>query len=499
MNGSALARFGIGVLVACCAVPAAALADTPTLNPSGTLTFSWRGDPARGCQAAGVCDVSGSLEVIPQDQSGASETPPSQNIQIEDDNSVVRVTDPGSTPSQPHVCTQPVPVSMILIVVRPRHSRGLQAVAVPFSPPSSGDCAGPSVLSLSDLTLPARRLPGPREAYDLSGTQTIGAGPYDVTVKSTIRARRPAGTGTGSLGSSGSGSGFPFPKPFKGLIEGVSFQYQITRTSGTLTTAFAGRPDPFCLPLDACGASGMLTDAISGISGKLEFDAQRVVFRRVSRRAALADFRSGRLPLQETGGPPERRPVCKRRLGGRVGVHGSAQPAQRHGSHSGRHERWAAAAVETERRSARGSIPQRLPGACRSGRARVLGRAGARVVGDDRAGQASPPDRRLRTRPLRRRQLRRLSQRRRHSGAATVAGPCRDRGHEGVPGRTVKRLLSIAAVAAAGFAVTGARLRRGRRHERVRPSATPSTFLLGGSGSGAISRLRRSPSVSAAR
>ena len=300
MNGSALARFGIGVLVACCAVPAAALADTPTLNPSGTLTFSWRGDPARGCQAAGVCDVSGSLEVIPQDESGASESPPSKNIQIEDDNSVVRVTDPGSTPSQPHVCTQPVPVSMILIITRPRHSRGLQAAALPLSPPSSGDCAGPSVLSLSDLTLPARRLPGPREAYDLSGTQSIGAGPYDVTVKSTIRARRPAATGNGSLGSSGSGSGFPFPKPHKGLIEGVSVQYRITSTSGTLTTTFAGRPDPFCLPLDACGASGMVTDSISGISGKLEFDAQRVVLRRASRRAALADFRSGRLTLQDT-------------------------------------------------------------------------------------------------------------------------------------------------------------------------------------------------------
>jgi hypothetical protein len=301
VNGSALARFGIGVLVACCAVPAAALADTPALNPSGTLTFSWRGDPARGCEAAGVCDVSGSLEVIPRDQSGSSESPPSRNIQIEDDNSVVRVTDPGSTPSQPHVCTQPVPVSMILIVTRPRQSRGLEAAAVPFSPPSSGDCAGPSVLSLSDLTLPMRRLPGPREAYVLSGSQSIGAGPYDVTVRSTIRARRPAGTGNGSLGSSGSGSGFPFPKPFKGLVERVSVQYRITSTSGTLTTTFAGRPDPFCLPFDACGASGMLTDSISGISGKLEFDAQRVVVRRVSRRTALADFRSGRLPLQDTG------------------------------------------------------------------------------------------------------------------------------------------------------------------------------------------------------
>ncbi len=300
MNGSALARFGIGILIACFAAPGVALADTPTLNPSGTLTFSWRGDPARGCDAAGVCAVSGSLEVIPADQSGASETPPSRTIQIQDDISVARVTDPGSTPSEPHVCTQPVPVSMVLFVMRRRHSRELEAIALPFSGPSSGDCAGPSPLSLGNFTLPVRRLPGPREAYDLSGAQTFGSGPYEVTVKSTIRARRPAGTGNGGVGSSGAGTGFPFPKPHKGLIEGVSEQYRVTSTSGTITTTFAGRPDPFCVPLDACGASGTLTDSISGISGKLEFDAQRVVTRRASRRAALADFRSGRLPLQDS-------------------------------------------------------------------------------------------------------------------------------------------------------------------------------------------------------
>jgi hypothetical protein len=248
--------------------------------------------------------VSGSLEVIPADQSGSSETPPTRNIQIEDDNSVVRVTDPGSTPSQPHVCTQPSAIGMILIVTRRRQLLGLEATPVPFSGPSSGDCAGPSPLSLSDFTLPARRLPGPREGYDLSGTDTFGSGPYEVTVNSTIRARRPAGggngSGAGSLGISGSGSGFPFPKPHKGLIERVSAQYQVTSSSGTVTTTFAGRPDPFCAPLDACGASGMVTDSISGISGKLEFDAQRVVRRRASRRATLADFRSGRLPLEDT-------------------------------------------------------------------------------------------------------------------------------------------------------------------------------------------------------
>jgi hypothetical protein len=78
-------------------------------------------------------------------------------------------------------------------------------------------------------------------------------------------------------------------------------QYQVTAISGAVTTTFAGRPDPFCVPLDACGASGVVTDAISGSENRFEFDAQRIVKRRVSRRAALADLRSGRMPLQDTG------------------------------------------------------------------------------------------------------------------------------------------------------------------------------------------------------
>lgn len=302
MNGSALARFGIGVMVACCAVPAAALADTPTLNPSGTLTFSWQGDPARGCHAAGVCAVSGLLEVIPADQSGSFETPRARDIRIEDDNAVVRVTDPGSTPTQPHICTQLEPVSMVLTVAR-THSAGLRATGLPFfSSPSSGDCAGPGE-ALGVFSLPARRLPGPGEAYDLASTQSFGSGPYTVTIKSTMRARRPSGSepggsGTGSSSSSGS---FPPPKTHKALVESVSVQYEVTASTGTVTTTFAGRPDPFCLPLDACGASGVVTDAISGAEQRFEFDADRVVKHRVSRRGVLSDLRSGRLLLLDTG------------------------------------------------------------------------------------------------------------------------------------------------------------------------------------------------------
>ncbi|HET7049298.1 MAG TPA: hypothetical protein VFI54_13630 [Solirubrobacteraceae bacterium] len=121
-------------------------------------------------------------------------------------------------------------------------------------------------MSLGAFTLPVARLPGPREGYDLSGVQTFGSGPYRVTLKSTIRARRPAGTGNGGVGSLGGGSGFPLPKPHKALIEGVSEQYRITSTSGTITTSFAGRPDPFCVPSSSDfavhGLAGTVTSTI---------------------------------------------------------------------------------------------------------------------------------------------------------------------------------------------------------------------------------------------
>lgn len=286
------------MLVSAFALPGVAWADSPTLNPSGALTFSWRGDPARGCEAAGVCGVSGSLDVIPQDQLGSSEFPPSRDINIQDDSAVVRVSDPGSTPGQPHVCTDLVPIDMTLVILGIRPATLQATIAGPFATPSSGDCAGPLPVELGGFKLPARRLPGPREGYDLSGTQAFGAGPYDVTLSSTLRARRPRAGGGGGSSTSTSGSG---PKPRKALVEHISLQYRISTANGGVTTTFAGRPDPLCVPFDACGVSGSLTDAVSRESTLLEFDALRVVKRSVSPAAALADLRSGRLPLIETG------------------------------------------------------------------------------------------------------------------------------------------------------------------------------------------------------
>jgi hypothetical protein len=296
VNARRMIRFGLGAVLVALALPGAASADVPVLNPTGSLTFSWRGDLARGCAAAGVCRVSGSLEVIPESQAGGSESPRQTDIMINDGDAVARVSDPGFAAAQPRTCADLVPVAITLGVVS-RGDGGRHAVInFPEQPPSSGRCAGPTASELDAISLPARRLPGRQEAYDMSGHATLHAGPYLVTIASTLHARRPASTPGGGLALGGGSSSATSPRRL--LRERVVVDYRLERVTGKLTTEFGGRPDPACLPLDACGASGSLIDAISHARGSMELEADRVVQRPVSAAAALRDLRAGRLRIE---------------------------------------------------------------------------------------------------------------------------------------------------------------------------------------------------------
>lgn len=188
---------GLALLVAACAMlasamlaaagSAAAQRKAPTLEPSGSLIVSWRGEAARNCQAAGACGVSGSLEVIPEQEQG-SESPPASDVQVDDADSAARVAVQGVGGAQgvagaqgvggapARVCTDRVPVSIRLLVKR-RAGGARHAVTEDQAAPSSGRCAGPAASDLARIELPARRLPGHREAYDLTGTTTFGAAP----------------------------------------------------------------------------------------------------------------------------------------------------------------------------------------------------------------------------------------------------------------------------------------------------------------------------------
>jgi hypothetical protein len=314
----------------------AAPAAVPTLNPAGSLTFSWRGDPSRGCQAAGVCDVSGTLEVIPESQFGSAESPRQSDIAIQDADAVARVSDPGLTAAGPRICTDLVPVALSLGVAHGGGAGGHAVVNFAEQPPSSGRCAGPTASELGAISLPARRLPGPLEAYDLSGQVTLHSGPYLVTVASSLRARRPASAPGGGL-SLGAPPSPPAPRPSERLLEQITVDYRLQRISGTLTTDFRGITDPACLALDACGTSGSLSDAISETGGSVQVQAARFVGRRVSGAAALRDLRAGRLRIEFVAASRAIRgrlsatatwsggPTCRDQIAQELGLNGSVK------------------------------------------------------------------------------------------------------------------------------------------------------------------------------
>jgi hypothetical protein len=270
---------------------------------SGALTVAWTGAPAHGCAAAGLCGVSGSLEMVQGGEAASVSgggTPP---LELSDQSAVARVetTQPDGTVTS---CADLVPVDVFLTVRKTRG--GPRATLDPsdaLSTPSSGRCAGPTAADISAMKLPARRL-GSR-GYDLSGQTTVAVGPFELTAISTVRAHFTYGNQRGGLGGLGAFSGFgggPRPgKPHPALQESAVARYRVTGVSGALDTDFAAVAPPLCDGLGVCGATGSLTQTIS-THGTVIFAGTRLVSHRVGRSGALADLRRGRLLLFDTFG-----------------------------------------------------------------------------------------------------------------------------------------------------------------------------------------------------
>jgi len=293
-----LAVWAAAGLLAGAAVPAAAAgrARQENLNLTGSLTIAWSGDPARGCAAAGQCGISGSLEILPTGQSSGS---PSVPLEVSDDNAVARVTQRGPTGAVQATCVDLVPVDLTLVVRRT--AAGLRAEAQnAFQPPSSGRCAGPAAADLSSFSVPARRLGA--HSFDLSGQSSFGAGPFTVTVLSTVRAHITiTRTASSGLGIPGSRPAFPRVRTRRVLEESAQLEYRVAGITGTLTTSFAGLPAPLCQPLGACGASGRLSDTYTA-AGEVTFAGSRAVHRRIGTTGALADLHAGRMTLGDNFG-----------------------------------------------------------------------------------------------------------------------------------------------------------------------------------------------------
>jgi hypothetical protein len=268
------------------AAPAAAATASATsrqlsYSPHGSIDYIWTGVPSRGCAQAGLCGVTGSLQVIPEPAS----TSGSPSIEVTDGSSVVRVEYSGS-PAR--TCVDPMPYDVNFRLTG-RHAGAPQA----YADLSAGQCAGPVAGDLAAVRLPVRR-----EAngdYDLSGSQSFGAGPFEVRVISKLRAvvsRETVVSGGHSFSGPPPGK---YPKPHRVLLEHARVYYRVADVTGALVDSFAGSPDPLCEPLAACGTTGSVRLAMTRIPQKLVFSGGRIVKRRASKARALADLRAGRL------------------------------------------------------------------------------------------------------------------------------------------------------------------------------------------------------------
>ncbi|MBV9339071.1 MAG: hypothetical protein JO243_24545 [Solirubrobacterales bacterium] len=296
--GATAALFGAVAALGLSTSPAPA---DESLNASGSITFTWQGDPSHGCAAVGVCDVRGALIIQAQGAGGDAQRFGHQTIiTLGGGGSEVRVSTGTGQGARECVDASGEQVGLSIFV---RHSSsGLVAALDPAL--SSGRCAGPLAQDLAGLHLALAKTGGRRPTYDLRGTQSYVAGPFSGTVVSTM-VLGPASGGFASGGfSSSSASGFGGPPRHKVLTERVSLTYRVASLPGALETSFAGTSDPSCAALDSCGATGTLSLSPAVLQGRLIVTASRAVHRSVSGRQAIADFRAGRLgkPLGSLGG-----------------------------------------------------------------------------------------------------------------------------------------------------------------------------------------------------
>jgi hypothetical protein len=273
------------------AVPARALAHE-SLSSTGSITYTWQGDPARGCAAAGLCGVRGEVIVGPEGGTDAIAFRGTIDVPVFSPTLIVRATGPGG------ICVDAPtgPAGTNLFITRHRHG-GLVGRIEPFL--SSGRCAGPTAQDLARLTLPVRRIASRRPTYDMRGRRSFGAGPFTGTVTSTL-VLRPSIAGGGGFSSS---SGTLTTTPSRGaprhklLFERVTLRYRLQSLPSALTATFSGGSDPFCISLASCGAAGTLDLSLPGLARTFTVTAEREVSRRVSARRAIADLRRGALPL----------------------------------------------------------------------------------------------------------------------------------------------------------------------------------------------------------
>jgi hypothetical protein len=281
---------------------------------SGSIVVTWRGDEARGCAAAGLCDVRGSMTLATRDsggvQSGSIGARPVEfeSFTVPIQPAVARVVrgpvnDPGGS------CADTTGDVLLDIEAEAQPGGSVRLTSFPLAPGGQGSavagrCAGPlldDILpALPTAELAASTLRRRSFEVDLAGRRAFAAGPFSGEVASTLRIRRR------SRVVSAERSRFPSPIPEEQGRRAalrrralLLLEYDVAATGGVDAT-FAGGEEPFCLPLDACGLSGAVTARDVRLAGgaPVRIIAEGPASALRGRRgvgAALRAFRAGRL------------------------------------------------------------------------------------------------------------------------------------------------------------------------------------------------------------
>ena len=259
------ALLGAGVLL----LPATAHAQRVPLeqivSATGTVTVTWHGDPARGCAAAGVCDVSG-VATLPADQSGLSfggtvgAKPAEVSVELEQGTTrVVRgpLTDPLG------VCVDRADADVTLA---PRRGAGGSVTFVQrgvFAARVKGRCAGPLAADLKDVlpsaTISAEAARRDHQQLRLRGTRPFVSGPYTGTVVTHLDADVDYGPADEEQFDPDGPPPTAGPVTTAPTMVMATFTFALQTPGGTLTRTFGGADG--CATLDACGMAG--TDTLT--------------------------------------------------------------------------------------------------------------------------------------------------------------------------------------------------------------------------------------------
>jgi hypothetical protein len=260
-----------------------------SLSVTGSLTYAWHGDPARGCAREGLCGVVGAIVFKPDGSTDAfSIGQQIQNLDLSGATTVrVRRNSVGSEGSGDCVAVSSYADLSLDFTASGRPIEG--------GPLSSGRCAGPTSQDLGRVPLPWKVTGRRLRTIDARGRVPFVAGPFRGELISTILMRPDRSESS----SSGGGPSFIGHPPPRRLVEFVDLRYTVSNGPGMLDTTFAGTTAPSCEELDSCGVRGSLTASLMPYHETLRIVAARVIKHRVGDRRAIADFRDGRLPLYE--------------------------------------------------------------------------------------------------------------------------------------------------------------------------------------------------------